>query len=230
MPESIVAYLVATIITAKLATRGRKKHLADVATVFSHLGVQAGLQYFSQLFTSDDLVRSQRQIRCRLRDIRFSEQIVVRKLPLWKLQQKIAYSKLTDSVSTPSINLLNRIATHASDFAGFSQILDVIKPREDTCVLSPLSRELLTGFAKETEDDEKFITSIQNKILEMRREVKNLPKSSRKDRLSELSELLEALRHALIGVPPSPKIEPLLAILGRPEAAVRIKKCLGQAK
>jgi hypothetical protein len=230
LPESIVSYLVATIIPPSPANENGKRHLTRVARVFSHLGVRSGLQFFAKRFTPDDLVRSQGEIRCRLDEIRFADQIVVRSLPLWKLRQKLMSQELSGDVHFLDDGLLRRIATHSAEFSGYSQILSLIQQPGTVPKLSSETMNLLTSVEGANEDETSFIPELRRRLQQIRVEIRSLPAPDRKTRLLELGRILADLRHALLGPAHSPKVEALLDILGAADSYARIKKCLGRKK
>lgn len=228
LPESIVAYLISTIIPRRTVNLSWKKHLTDVAYIFSQLEVHAGLQFFSQSFGLDDLVRKQKPVHCDLRDLQFVEQVIVRKLPVWRLDRKLrnAPEKFSgDGAGLISDQFIGRIAENAAEFANYSQILSVIKWPKNKHPLSAVTIRLLEEVSMEFKGDV-VMERIKLEIDRMRGEISSLSGTHREQRKFELSQLLGDLRLVLTGAESSPKIGPLMTMLGDEEAVARIRRYL----
>src|SRR6185503_7418107 len=108
LPESIAAYLVGTIVRPNTDNGNWRKHLASIATMFAHLGVNQGLRFLGQTFNVEDLVRSQKSIHCNRHEIMVAERFVLRSMPGWRLKHNIrqAFKEADDNNSTISVDLI----------------------------------------------------------------------------------------------------------------------------
>ena len=227
LPESIVAYLVSTIIPRQTTNHTWKEHLAAVAFIFSQLGVHAGLQFFSQRFSLDDLVRRQKPIRCNLRHLRFTEQIIIGKLSVWRLQDKLKnLSEFKQDLPNPDLDrLIGRIGENSAEFANFSQIISMVKKLPDRKTpLSPETIRLLQTVGIECQSDGELLGRINQEIDGRRRQLPALTNGERELHKSALFQLLADLRLALLDAGSSPKIGPVMKILGEQESATRIRR------
>jgi hypothetical protein len=222
LPESIVSYLVATILPYSRASMGWKEHLNGIALIFSHLGVQASLQFFSQQFTLNDLVRRQPPIHCNLDDIRFAERIIIRALPFWKVKQKL--DDEIDGIGDLDDNLIKRISDHSTEFVSFAQILGVARRPHSIKPLSPATMKLLAHADSKARNAAEFVKIVKAEVTQVWRNAQTLSAPSRKERYADLSLLLADLREALTATETSPKIELLLTILGDAETEARLRK------
>ncbi len=238
LPESIVAYLVATILPPQAPNESWKDHLASIALIFSHLGVHSGLQFFSQSFTLDDLVRNQNPIHCDLRYIWFAEQVILKKLPFWRLKRK--FNQVAEEFKKKGYifdeGLADRIANNLAAFENWSQIFNTLKrPYAERTGLqrgsiSPATKQMLRQANKEAKNHEepqsKFTEMIRAEIDRRQEEIRRLTGSKKKERYDALSQLFRDLRYILTASESSAKINSLLSILGDSEAAFRIRRFL----
>ena len=225
LPETIVAYLVATIIPRQ--TKRWREHLAMVAFVFSQFGVLAGLQCFSRSFTLDDLVRNQKPIRCVLRHLYLVEQIIIRKLPGWRLIDK--FESDIGGIRPTSSDLdrewvIGSIAKNSAAFASYSQILSTLKKPNDRKPLSDATVQLLKEIGAECKEDAQVMERINSEIRRRHAEVLELSNGDRKQAKTALFQLLNDLRSVLTDGTPSPEMKYLTAILGDKESAARIRR------
>lgn len=226
LPESIVAYLVATIIPPRSTDQSWKKHLASIAFIFSQLGVYGGLQFFSRSFTLDDLVKRQKPIRCEPRHLWFAEQLIIKKLAAWRLQQKLKNEGDETWESLPRATqefFIGAFAENSAEFANYAQILSMIKKPHDKNPLSETTRALIGEVSRNRKSDAEIVQGINAEIERRRKDLRDLSNGERKQQKSNLFQLLEELRFVLVGQQSSPKIGPLMAILGDEETASRIK-------
>jgi len=235
LPETVVAYLVATIIPRQ--TKSWKEHLTLVAFVFSQFGVHAGLQLFSKNFTLDDVVRNQKPIRCVLRHLNLVEQVIIRKLPGWCLRNRLKNDGLIQLASSDPDRewLVGSIAKYSAAFASYSQIVSTLKRPIEKKSISSATVRLFKEIAAECDEDAQMMKRINEEIYCRRVEALESTDGDRGQARTALVELLEELRSVLTDGAPSPKIEsltgaptpktePLIAILGDKESAARIRR------
>jgi hypothetical protein len=233
LPETVVAYLLATIIPRQ--TKPWKEHLKLVAFVFSQFGVHAGLQLFSNHFSLDDLVRNQKPIRCVLRHLNLVEQVIIGKLPAWSLRERLKKDGWIQPASPDPDRewLVGSIAKYSAEFASYSQILSTLKAPVNKKSIS--SARLLKEIGAESKDDVEMMKRINEEIYRRRVAALESEDGDREQAKTALVQLLKDLRLVLTDEAPSPKIEsltgaptpepdPLKAILGDKESAARIRR------
>jgi hypothetical protein len=211
LPETIVSYLVYTILSANSEKQGgsRSKELAVLA---AELGVEAFLDAIAIDFSSDWLHRRKDQIKVSLDAIEHQERLVLTRISYFHLRQHIRAFFQSNYDTEPPDELIERIYGTRRHFDKWTQIICVIRdPGRRPCT-KPIADALLSVARANAADEVIMSPKAFNAELAAK-----LPDSSK------IADVCRLIRNSLMGVAKGPSIPALIYVLGLHETERRIR-------
>jgi hypothetical protein len=211
LPEAIVAYLLSTIIKCPPSITYRM-HLEQIAKCCAIVGKDAYIILCSQRYNMlRPLVRT-KPIRCNLYDIRFADKVVMRNLPLWKLESRIRSFQLNEQLLTSE--MISAVRNNINQFSSFAEVHALLNGPKTSPKLFSCTKEILEGIVGQVRVyDPSAWPSVYSKLLSFLDTLRFNAKATMQNKLV-LSAIMSDIRLILSGYRVSPSIEVMAEVLG----------------
>ena len=217
LPESVIAYLLSTILTKKeLRKSNWQEKTQEIINVISKFGTSKTLFHFSKVLNFDTLLEGKEEIKCDVRQIKYIDQLIIKKMPSWflrnRIQHKLNLEKINDSQ-------FNELLISREYFSCFGEIIDLLSSisQNNEIVISEPSKEYLQEILEPEKGIRKRIISrIDN--LEKQHKKNNIINNDYSTYITFLYDLRKIFLNKSSGLP----IKVILRVLPEKEIFNRI--------
>ncbi len=212
LPETIVSYLVYTILSANNAKQ-RAPRKKDLAVLAAELGVEAFLDAIAIGFSPERLDRRKDQIRISRSDLEHQERFVLSRISYFHLRRHIKSFFLSNDNTEPQDELIEGIYRARRYFDKWTQIISVIRPPER----KRCSEEIIEAVLAVARNAN--IGAMTPKAFN----TQMIAALGLKEASPIRKDLCPQLRHSLIGTGSGPPISVLVQVLGLAETERRLR-------